>query len=123
VTQKLVCFVVLATISGQSASGTTWVWETCRRRCRSANHLRSFECHAQVVKEVKRRDEDEKIQVRELDQRSLESGQSDDPIDVGKFGKRLTRLTIGSHVHSRRSGKERRWTCNGPKLLCLLDFR
>ncbi len=69
------------------------------------------------------RDDHEKIQVREVAQRSLESGQVDDVIDVEKFGKDLTRLAMGSHVHSRRSGKERRWTCNGSKLLCLLDFR
>jgi hypothetical protein len=47
-----------------------------------------MERHAQIVKEVKRRDEHEKIQVREMDQRSLESGQADDVIDVEKFGKR-----------------------------------
>jgi hypothetical protein len=33
-----------------------------------------IERHAEVVKEVKRRDEHEKIQAREMDQRSLESG-------------------------------------------------
>ncbi len=47
-----------------------------------------IERHAQVVKEVKRRDEHEKIQAREMDQRSWESGQTDDAIDVEKFGKR-----------------------------------
>ena len=51
----------------------------------SAEHI---ERHAQVVKEVKERDEHEKIQAREMSQRSLESGQSDDVIDVEKFGKR-----------------------------------
>jgi hypothetical protein len=51
----------------------------------SPEHIQS---HVQVVKEVKRRDEHEKIQVREMDQRSLESGQADDDIDVEKFGKR-----------------------------------
>jgi hypothetical protein len=51
----------------------------------SAEHI---ERHAQVVKEVKRRDEHEKIQAREKDQRSWESGQTDDVIDVEKFGKR-----------------------------------
>jgi hypothetical protein len=35
----------------------------------------------------KRRDEHDKIQDREVVQRSLESGQSDDVIDVEKFGK------------------------------------
>ncbi len=33
--------VVLATFSGPSAPDTTWDWETFRRRCKSANHLRS----------------------------------------------------------------------------------
>jgi hypothetical protein len=47
-----------------------------------------MERHAQVVKEVKRRDDHEKIKVREMDQGSLESGQADDVIDVEKFGKR-----------------------------------
>jgi hypothetical protein len=51
----------------------------------SAEHI---ERHAQVVTEVKRRDEHEKIQAREMTQRSLESGQPDDVIDVEKFGKR-----------------------------------
>ncbi len=46
-----------------------------------------IERHAAVVKEVKRRDEHEKIQAREMAQRSLESGQTDDAIDVEKFGK------------------------------------
>jgi len=91
------------------------------QKCKpSSEHIKR---HAQVVKEVKRRDDHEKIQAREMTQRSLESGQVDDVIDVEKFGKDLARLTMGSHVHSRRSGKERRWTWNGPKLLCLLDFR
>ena len=47
-----------------------------------------IESHAQVVKEVKRRDDHEKIQIREMVQRSLESGQVDDTIHVKKFGKR-----------------------------------
>jgi hypothetical protein len=59
----------------------------------STEHI---ECHAQVVKEVKRRDDHEKIQTREMVQRSLESGQGDDTI---------------------------RWTCNGSELSCLLGFR
>ncbi len=50
--------------------------------------MEHIETHAQVVKEVKRRDDHEKIQAREMDQRSLESGQADDAIDVEKFGKR-----------------------------------
>jgi hypothetical protein len=40
-TQELACFVVLDTFSDPSAVGTTWVWEAFRRRCKSANHLRS----------------------------------------------------------------------------------
>ena len=51
----------------------------------STEHI---ERHAEVVKEMKRRDEHEKIQAREMAQRSLESGQADDAIDVEKFGKR-----------------------------------
>jgi hypothetical protein len=47
-----------------------------------------IERHAEVVNEMKRRDEDEKIQAREMAHRSLESGQTDDDIDVEKFGKR-----------------------------------
>jgi hypothetical protein len=46
------------------------------QKCKpSAEHIES---HAQVVKEVKRRDDHEKIQSREMAQRSLESGQPDD---------------------------------------------
>jgi hypothetical protein len=86
----------------------------------SVEHIES---HAQVVKEVKRRDEHEKIQARDVAQRSLESGQADDAIDEEKFGKRTHSSNNGSHVHSRRLGKERRWICNGPELSCLLDFR
>jgi hypothetical protein len=48
-----------------------------------------IDLHAEVVKEMKRRDDHEKIQDREMAQRSLESGQVDDAIDVEKFGKRL----------------------------------
>ena len=51
----------------------------------SAEHI---EHHTQVVKEGKRRDEHDKIQAREMVQRSLESRQTDDAIDVEKFGKR-----------------------------------
>jgi hypothetical protein len=47
-----------------------------------------IECHAQVVKEVKRRDDHDKIQARGMVQRSLESGQADDAIDMENFGKR-----------------------------------
>ncbi len=62
----------------------------------SAEHI---ERHAQVVKEVKRRDEHEKIQAREMDQRSLESGQVDDAIDVEKFGKRSRALCFGTYCN------------------------
>jgi hypothetical protein len=51
----------------------------------SAEHI---ERHAQVVKQVKRRDDHDKIQAREMVQRSLESGQPDNDINVEKFGKR-----------------------------------
>ncbi len=50
--------------------------------------MKQIEDHDQVVKEVKRRDDHEKIQAREMAQRSLESGQTDYAIDVEKFGKR-----------------------------------
>jgi hypothetical protein len=56
------------------------------QQCKSS--LEHIERHSQVVKEVKRRDEHEKIQTREMTQRSLERGQDDDTIDVEKFGKR-----------------------------------
>jgi hypothetical protein len=70
-------------------SGTTWAWEAFRGRCKkckpSTEHI---ERHAEVVKEMKRRDDHEKIQARERAQRSLESGHTDDTIDLEKFGKR-----------------------------------
>ena len=47
-----------------------------------------IDCHTQVVKKLKERDEHDKIQVREVVKRSLESGQADDDTDVEK----------GSHV-------------------------
>ena len=47
-----------------------------------------IERHTQVVKELKERDEHDKIQAREVVKRSLESGQADDDIDVEKFDKR-----------------------------------
>ena len=50
--------------------------------------MEHIERHAEVVKKMKRRDEHEKIQAREMAQRSLESGQADDAIDVEKLGKR-----------------------------------
>jgi hypothetical protein len=54
-----------------------------------------IECHTQVVKDLKERDEHDKIQVREVV---------------------LVRLTMDSHVHSRLLGKERRWTYNGSEI-------
>ena len=44
-------------------------------------HSEHIDRHAQVVKELKERDEHEKIQAREVAKRLLESGQSDDPVD------------------------------------------
>ncbi len=56
------------------------------QKCKpSPDHIKD---HDEVVKEMKRRDDHEKIQPRERAQRSLESGQDDDVIDVEKFGKR-----------------------------------
>ena len=46
-----------------------------------------IECHAQVVKELKEKDEHDKIQAREVVKRPFKSGQSDDVIDVEKFDK------------------------------------
>ena len=47
-----------------------------------------IERHAQVVKEMKERDDHDKIQTREVVKRSLESGQDDDDIEVENFVKR-----------------------------------
>ena len=54
-----------------------------------------IECHPQVVKELKERHEHDKIQVREVVKRSLESGKVDDTIDVEKFGKRTPTVNNG----------------------------
>ncbi len=61
----------------------------------SAEHI---ERHAEVVNELKRRDEHEKIQAREMVSSTWKS-----------LGKGLDRLTMRSHVHPRRSEKERRY--------------
>ena len=45
----------------------------------------------------------------EMIKRSLENGEADDTMDLGKFFG-VARLTMDSHVHSRLLGKERRWT-------------
>ncbi len=45
------------------------------KKCKSS--VEHIKCHDEVVKEVKRRDEHEKIQAREMVQRSLESEQVD----------------------------------------------
>ena len=54
-----------------------------------------IERHAQVVKKLKERDEHDKIQDREVVKRLLESGQSEDDIDVEKFGKRTRTCNNG----------------------------
>ena len=59
---------------------------------------------------MKERDEHDKIQAREVVKKSLESGQTDDDIDVEKFGKRACTSNNGPHGHSRLLGKKRRWT-------------
>ena len=59
-------------------------------------HPEHIEQHAQVVKEMKERDEHYKIQVREVVKRSLESGQPDDVIDAEKFGKRARMSNNGT---------------------------
>ena len=61
--------------------------------------VEDIELHAQVVKEVKRRDDHEKIQAREMAQRSLESGQTDDAIDVEKFGERPRALCFDTYCN------------------------
>ncbi len=81
-----------------------WVLSYCFRTIRSRDHLglgrgskkvyqwkpypEHIESHAQVVKELKERDEYDKIQDREVVTRSLQSGHPDDVIDVEKFCKR-----------------------------------
>jgi hypothetical protein len=44
--------------------------------------------HAQIVKELKQRDEHDKIQDRETVKRSLQSGEPNDPVDVELFSKK-----------------------------------
>ncbi len=46
------------------------------------------ESHAQIVKELKERDELDKIQDREAVKRSLQSGEPNDPVDVERFDKK-----------------------------------
>ena len=46
------------------------------------------ECHAQIVKELKQRDEHDKIQGRETDKRSLQSGEPKDTVDVELLSKK-----------------------------------
>ena len=46
------------------------------------------ECHAQIVKELKERGENDKIQGREAAKRSLQSGEPNDPVDVERFDKK-----------------------------------
>jgi hypothetical protein len=77
----------------------------------SAEHIERL---TQVVKEVKRRDEHEKIQAREMDQRSLENGQVDDVIDVEKFGKRSRSsnngITLPFQTVRKREEVDMQWT-------------
>ncbi len=68
--------------------------------------MEHIELHAEVVKEVKRRDDHDKIQAREMDQRSLESGQPDESSTYKSLGKGLGRLMMISHVHSSDSESE-----------------
>ena len=44
--------------------------------------------HAQIVKELKQRDEHDKIQGRETVKRSLQSGEPNDEVDVELFSKK-----------------------------------
>ena len=50
------------------------------------------ESHVQIVKELKERDEHDKIQGRETTKRSLKSGEPNDPVDVDLSAKRLVLL-------------------------------
>ncbi len=115
--------LVLSTFSGPCVSGTTWSWEAFRRRWKSANHLRST---LSVMMKLSRKWKGT-ITRRYKSERWLR-----DNWKVGKLtmtstwkslGKGLARLTMRSHVHSRRSEKGRRSTCNGTELPCLLVFR
>ena len=54
--------------------------------------VEDVECHAQIVKELKERDEHDKIQGRETTKRSLKSGEPNDPVDVDLSAKRLVLL-------------------------------
>ena len=47
-----------------------------------------IQCHAQIVKELKQRDEHDKIQGRETVKRSLQSGEPNDTVDVELFSKK-----------------------------------
>ena len=58
------------------------------------------QCHAQIVKDLKQRDDHDKIQDRETVKRSLQSGEPNDEVDVELLAKRLVLL-----AHSRRSGQ------------------
>jgi hypothetical protein len=82
VTQKLACARKTCARDHLGLGSVSKKVQQCKP---SAEHI---ERHAQVVKKVRMRDEHDKIQVREMVQRSLESGQADDAIDVEKFGKR-----------------------------------
>ena len=50
------------------------------------------ECLEQIVKELKERDEHDKIRGREEAKRSLQSGEPNDPVDVDLFNKRIILL-------------------------------
>ena len=51
------------------------------------------ERHSQIVKELKDRDDHDKIQGREATKRSLQSGEPNDPVDVEWFDKK-SRLVV-----------------------------
>ncbi len=67
-----------------------------------------IQCHAQIVKELKQRDEHDKIQGRETAKRSLQSGEPNDTVDVELFSKKA-RLVGPFKKVSTREGEDFQW--------------
>jgi hypothetical protein len=68
-----------------------------------------IQCHAQIVKEMKQRDEHDKIQGSETVQRSLQSREPNDAVDVELFSKNA-RLVVPFKKVRTREEVDFQWT-------------
>ena len=77
-------------------TGTSQV-QLCKPFAEHVEHL------AQIVKDLKERDDHDKIQGRESPKRSLQSGEPNDPVDVELFSKKVRLVVPLKEVRTRET--------------------